>query len=241
MHQARSSTGIPAPLKTNLTATGEKKQYPRDSVRLFESDLLERLSHVNPVVPALIWIPIVAALIYRSFAVHENTLGGFALYSFLGLFVWTFIEYTLHRFVFHFPAKSAFGNRVIYLMHGLHHEDPADPTRLVMPPAPAAIYALLLFPIFRYFVGAEYVEAFIAAFLVGYLAYDYIHFYVHHFNPKNPVGKFLKKFHLLHHFADYDSRWGVSNPLWDYVFGTAAPKDAPDSEPKNGASRIKTA
>lgn len=235
--QSTRSTGIPEPLTSNLTSTGERKVYPRDSVRLFKSDLLEKFTHVHPVVPALFWIPIVGLLTYRSFAVHENTLLDFLGYGFLGLFFWTFIEYFLHRFVFHYPAKSPLGNRIIYLMHGLHHEDPADPTRLVMPPTPALIYAAILFPTFRFFLGATYVEAFIAFFLVGYLAYDYIHYYVHHFNPKNPVGKFLKKFHLMHHFADYESRWGVSNPLWDYVFGTAESKN----ESKDHASRAKTA
>lgn len=235
MHHVK--TGIPEPLKSNLTPAGEKKIYPRDSVRLFESDFMERMSHVNPIVPALIWIPIIAVLIYRSFAVHGNSLLDFALYGCLGIFVWTFIEYTLHRFVFHYPAKSAFGNRMVYLMHGLHHEDPADPTRLVMPPVPAAIYALLLFPAFRYFVGATYVEAFIAFFLVGYLAYDYTHYYIHHFTPRTALGRFLKKHHLLHHFADYESRWGVSNPVWDFVFGTAESR----GESKDSASRIKTA
>jgi sterol desaturase/sphingolipid hydroxylase (fatty acid hydroxylase superfamily) len=231
------STGIPDPLKSNLTATGEKKVYPRDSVRLFESDLLEKFTHVHPIVPLLIWAPVVAILIYRSLVTHGNTVLDFLGYGFLGLIFWTFIEYTLHRFVFHYPAKSALGNRLVYLMHGLHHEDPADPTRLVMPPAPAAIYALILFPTFRYFLGPVHVEAFIAFFVLGYLAYDYIHYFVHHFTPRTPVGKFLKKHHLMHHFADYESKWGVSNPLWDYIFGTVVSK----GESKDRASRIKTA
>jgi dihydroceramide fatty acyl 2-hydroxylase len=235
--QTTRSSGIPAPLTSNLTPTGERKVYPRDSVRLFESDLLEKLSHVNPVVPALLWIPIIAALIYRSFAVHENTALDFALYGFAGLFFWTFLEYALHRFVFHYPAKSEFGNRMVYLMHGLHHEDPADPTRLVMPPVPALIYTAILVPIFRFFCGPNYFEAFTAFFLIGYLAYDYIHFYVHHFTPRFPVGKFLKKYHLKHHFANYESKWGVSNPLWDYVFGTVESK----SESKDRSARITTA
>ena len=234
-------TGIPAPLTSNLTPTGEKKQYPRDSVRLFESDFLERMSHVNPVVPALVWIPVIAVLVYRSVAVHENSVLGFFSYGFLGLFVWTFIEYTLHRFIFHYPAKSEFGNRMVYLVHGLHHEDPADPTRLVMPPVPAAIYALLLFPIFRTFIGATYAEAFIAFFLVGYLAYDYVHFFIHHFSPRTSAGKFLKKHHLMHHFSNYDSRWGVSNPLWDFVFSTTGSRAASKDRSKDAAARAKTA
>jgi len=212
--------GIPEPLKTNLTPSGEKKVYPRDSVRLFKSDFLEAFTHVHPIVPLLIWTPVIAILVYRSFAVHQNSILDFVTYGFFGIFLWTLTEYVLHRFVFHYPAKSALGNRIVYVVHGLHHEDPIDPTRLVMPPLPAAIYSIILFPLFRFFTGPTHAEAFIACFLVGYLAYDYTHYAVHHFTPRTNFGKFLKKHHLLHHFSNYESRWGVSTPLWDMVFRT---------------------
>ncbi len=220
-------SGIPAPLRTG----GTKRVYPRDSVRLFRSDFLEKFTHVNPVVPLLVWVPIVAVLLYRAFTVHALSVGEVALYGILGLIFWSLVEYTLHRFVFHFPAKSKLGNRLVYMLHGLHHEDPQDPTRLVMPPAPALIYSAILFPVFRLLIGPVYTETFVAFFLIGYLCYDYIHFYVHHFVPRNPVGKFLKRYHMEHHFADYEAKWGVSNPLWDYVFGTAESKRARSDAP----------
>lgn len=226
------SSGIPDPRQSY----GAKKVYPRDSVRLFKSDFLERFTHVNPIVPLIVWIPVIAFLIYRSVTIHGMGVASLAFFGFLGIFLWTFIEYALHRFVFHYPAKSAFGNRVVYILHGLHHEDPVDPTRLVMPPLPALIYSSLLFSIFRLVLDPAHVEAFMAFFLVGYLGYDYIHFYVHFFNPTSSVGKFLKRYHMKHHFADYEAKWGVSNPLWDYVFGTAESKAERDS-----ASRATTA
>ncbi len=218
-------SGIPAPLQSH----GVKRVYPRDSVRLFKSDFLEQFTHVNPVVPLIVWVPVFAILLYRAFAVHGLSFGEVALYGFLGLAFWSLIEYVLHRFVFHYPAKSKLGNRLVYMLHGLHHEDPQDPTRLVMPVVPAMAYALILFPLFRIFLGPVYVETFIAFFLVGYLAYDYIHFYVHHFVPKYALGKFLKRYHMEHHFADYEAKWGVSNPFWDYVFGTVESKHTRNS------------
>lgn len=209
-------SGIPDAMRSN----GVKKVYPRDSVRLFKSDLLERFTHVNPVMPLVLWIPVIGTLIYRSMTLHGLSLFALAVCAVLGLFFWTLTEYLLHRFVFHYPAKTPFGNRVVYILHGLHHEDPVDPTRLVMPPLPALIYSSLLFVIFRVVIGPTYVEAFMAFFLIGYLAYDYIHFYVHFFTPTTAVGKFLKRYHMQHHFADHDAKWGVSNPLWDYIFRT---------------------
>ncbi len=226
------SSGIPDPIQSG----GVKKVYPRDSVRLFKSDFLERFTHVHPVVPLLIWVPVIGVLLYRSLFVFGVDGLEFALYAFLGLFTWSFIEYVLHRFVFHYPAKTAFGNRMVYILHGLHHEDPVDPTRLVMPPLPAIIYAGILFTTFRMIFGPTYVETFMAFFMMGYLAYDYTHFYIHFVTPKHALGKYLKRYHMQHHFADYEAKWGVSNPLWDYVFGTVNSK----TENRN-ASRVKTA
>ncbi len=231
VHPVRSS-GIPAPLKSNLTLAGEKKVYPRDSVRLFASDFWEKFTHVHPVIPLLVWVPVIAALIYRSFAVHRIPGLEFALVSAAGLFTWTLIEYALHRFIFHYPAKTPFGNRMVYILHGLHHEDPQDPTRLVMPPVPALIYSTVLFVSFRALFGPVLVEPFFASFLAGYLAYDYVHYYVHHFTPKNAVGKYLKRYHMIHHFSNYDAKWGVSNPLWDYVFSTVEAKGSSSSKIK---------
>jgi sterol desaturase/sphingolipid hydroxylase (fatty acid hydroxylase superfamily) len=210
---------IPQPIRHSSDPT-LKRSYPRDSVRLFKSDFLEQFTHVHPIVPALVWTPVVAYLAYRSFAIDHVATGAFFVWVVLGVLAMTLVEYLLHRFVFHFPAKSPMGERIVYIMHGLHHEDPQDPTRLVMPPLPAAIYGITLFVIFRMLFGPVYVDAFFAGFLAGYLAYDYIHYYVHHFTPKNRIGKYLKRYHMVHHFADYEAKWGVSNPLWDYVFGT---------------------
>ena len=54
------------------------------------------------------------------------------------LLAWTFTEYFLHRFVFHYKAKSRFGKYIIFLFHGIHHDDRRC-ARLVMPPVPAVI------------------------------------------------------------------------------------------------------
>ena len=50
-----------------------------------------------------------------------------------GCFAWTFAEYVLHRWVFHWTNDAAWGKRVHFLLHGVHHEFPNDSDRLVMP------------------------------------------------------------------------------------------------------------
>jgi sterol desaturase/sphingolipid hydroxylase (fatty acid hydroxylase superfamily) len=193
---------------------------PQPSVRLFQNDLLEALTHVHPIVPLLFWGPVAAFLLWRSVAVHELPLTGLAGIAALALLMWTLTEYCLHRFVFHYPARSRAGKYLVFMFHGVHHETPRDKTRLVMPPAGGILVFLVLYPIFKLLVPAPWIEPFIAFFLIGYLCYDYIHYATHHFAMRPKLLHFLKVYHLQHHYGAKGVRYGVSSPLWDRVFGT---------------------
>jgi sterol desaturase/sphingolipid hydroxylase (fatty acid hydroxylase superfamily) len=195
-----------------------RKPYP--SIRIFKSDFVEALTHVHPLTPLIFWTPVISWLVWRSFTVHQLSATLVAGLAFLGLVFWSLSEYVLHRFVFHFTANSPVQEKLQFLIHGLHHDDPLDPSRLVMPPIPGVIIASVLYGLFRLVLGPAWVEPFFAFFLVGYLCYDYVHFSVHHFKPRTRLGKMLKQHHMMHHFVSPSSRWGVSSPLWDYVFGT---------------------
>ncbi|KGE03965.1 sterol desaturase family protein [Pseudohaliea rubra] len=191
-----------------------------ESIRLFENDLLERLSHVHPLTPLVFWGPIATWLLWSG--LHSDALspGVVAMLALAGIATWSLTEYLLHRYLFHFPAKSRFGKWLVFLFHGNHHDDPKDKTRLVMPPAGAIPIMAVLYLLFRAVLPAPWLAVFTAFFIVGYLVYDYIHYATHHFPMRNPVAKHLKHYHLKHHFSGQGGRYGVSSPLWDIVFGT---------------------
>lgn len=190
------------------------------SERLFKNNLLEALTHVHPIVPLLFWSPVVVFLLWLSLTANELTIMQVASMALPGLLVWTLTEYLLHRYLFHFPATSAFGKRLVYLFHGVHHDLPNDKTRLVMPPAGAVIVMSILWVLFNLVIPAPWVEPFAAFFIVGYLIYDYTHYATHHFPMKSPLLFAVKRHHLQHHFTTEKARFGVSSPLWDWVFGT---------------------
>lgn len=193
---------------------------PDGTIRLFERPFLERFTHVHPIVPLLFWSPVIVALYYRTFALHQMALSQTLALSVAGLVIWTLSEYLLHRFVFHLEPWGPISTRIMFLFHGIHHEAPNDKTRLVMPPVAGVMIAAVLFPIFYFMWGPVNVEPFFAAFLIGYLCYDYIHYATHHFRMQGPVGSFLKRYHMRHHFMHPDAMYGVSSPLWDVVFRT---------------------
>lgn len=191
-----------------------------NSLRLFNNSFLESLSHVHPIVPLLMWSPISVYLMYKAINVDGLSASVFAITGLLGLVIWTLTEYILHKYVFHFNGQSKLSKGFVYLFHGLHHDDPQDPTRLVMPPFPALLIMSVIWSFFALFVPVLYMSAFMAFFIVGYLCYDYIHYATHHFKMSSKVGRYLKKHHLQHHFKHEKAKYGVSSPLWDYFFQT---------------------
>jgi sterol desaturase/sphingolipid hydroxylase (fatty acid hydroxylase superfamily) len=202
------------------------KKSTGESIRIFKNPILESFTHVHPIVPLVVWVPVILFLFYRGLALKNvNALEFSGLFVF-GILLWTLTEYFLHRYVFHWNSKSAAGKYFVFLFHGLHHDDPQDPTRLVMPPVPAIIIVSILWMLFSSVFPARYIDVIMAYFLIGYLCYDYIHYATHHFAMTSLVGKFLRKYHLQHHYAGERSRYGVSSPLWDYIFRTTkGPKE----------------
>lgn len=206
-----------------------------NSIRIFKNPILEATTHVHPIVPLVFWSPVIVYWLYRSHSVWHLSALEFIVLFFVGMLVWTFSEYILHRFVFHLPVIGPISDRFVFLFHGLHHDDPNDPTRLVMPPVPAVLFVFLLYQFYGLIVPEKYLLAFMAYFLIGYLCYDYIHFATHHFKMTGRVGRFLKKWHLQHHFRHEKAKYGVSSPLWDYVFRTVTgPKEEHKYYKENG-------
>jgi 4-hydroxysphinganine ceramide fatty acyl 2-hydroxylase len=195
------------------------RHYGKGSAPLF-GNFLEPLS-LTPwwVVPTL-WIPVDLFILYTGFT-NMNKIGACALFA-LGLFVWTLLEYTLHRFLFHideYLPDHPIALTIHFLLHGVHHYLPMDRARLVMPPtlliALAFPFYKLVFALFPYYYACS---AFAGGFL-GYVLYDCTHYFLHHAKLP-PYFHKLKKYHLEHHYKNYELGFGVTSWHWDKVFGT---------------------
>src|SRR3954468_19295830 len=172
----------------------------RASPRMFESDLLDKLSRVHPAVPVFIFVPVITVLI----ALAAGQVGALLLIALFvgGYFFWTLSEYWIHRVIFHFEPEDGFGARLHWIIHGVHHDHPNDPMRLVMPPSVSVPLALLFYAVFVVVLGGTVAPAFGAGFLAGYLIYDMTHYHVHHHNPRTRAGRRLRELHMRHHFQD---------------------------------------
>lgn len=191
----------------------------RGSARMFENELLEKLSHVHPATPAVLFSWIVVAAPWTARAVHQVPWGDLAWQFTAGYLFWTLVEYWLHRLLFHLKVRGPKTERLYFLIHGVHHDYPWDTTRLVIPPAASVVLAVLFYGLFRAVLGDAMYAAF-GGFILGYVLYDTLHWYVHARSPKGRIGKYLRREHMIHHFDRPDTRFGVSCPFWDHVFGT---------------------
>jgi len=196
----------------------DRSEFLKASPPMFKSGLLDRFTRVHHLVPVVIFLPAIVLL----FATGVGRVGW--LWA-LGLAVggyafWTLAEYWIHRVIFHFEPERGIGARLHWMIHGVHHDHPNDPLRLVMPPAASVPLALIFYAAFWLVLGADRACAFGAGFLAGYLAYDMIHYHLHHHSPRTRLGKWLRELHMRHHFQDDERGFGISAPYWDRVFGT---------------------
>jgi sterol desaturase/sphingolipid hydroxylase (fatty acid hydroxylase superfamily) len=187
---------------------------------MFESRLLDALSRVHPVVPVLIFAPAIALL--AAWALESRSLGVVLALMLAGYAMWTLFEYWLHRVVFHFEPQAGIGARLHWIIHGVHHDHPNDPLRLVMPPAVSVPLAAVIFAVLYVVFGRHYAPAIGAGFYAGYLIYDMTHYYLHHFRARGPIGRILRERHMRHHFQDETRGFGISAPYWDDVFRTSS-------------------
>lgn len=200
-------------LKTKAKFVSNKDE----SIPLFNNPILEYFSHIHPITPVLGFVPVALYCLYQAIGLYQ----GFVLLGLFlaGLLFWTFTEYVLHRWVFHYQPSSRIGKHLHFLLHGIHHDYPNDSTRLVMPLLLSLPLSALFFLGF-YLCLNQAAYGFFSGFILGYVAYDSLHFLTHHWNAKFAWVKFLKNYHMRHHYQDDDTAFGVSTPLWDYVFGT---------------------
>lgn len=137
-----------------------------------------------------------------------NAFGFYFLPVVAGFLGWTAVEYGLHRWLFH---------RTFRRDHWVHHLEPESYV---------GVSPLKTWPLFGglglvlWLTCGAVAGSLYAGFLLGYTTYIVVHWAMHHdvIHSRGPLG-FLKRSHDRHH-AGIEANYGVTSPLWDWVFGT---------------------
>jgi sterol desaturase/sphingolipid hydroxylase (fatty acid hydroxylase superfamily) len=201
-----------------------RSELLKASPPMFETAWLDKLSRVHPAVPVVIFVPAIGIIASFAFA-RLSALTAVALIA-LGYGFWTLTEYWIHRAIFHFEPEEGLGARFHWIIHGVHHDHPNDPLRLVMPPSVSVPLSSLFCLGFWAVLGTPRWYGFAVGFLAGYLIYDMTHYYLHHHKPRTRVGRWLRELHMRHHFQDHTVGFGISAPYWDKAFGTYSARRA---------------
>jgi dihydroceramide fatty acyl 2-hydroxylase len=201
-----------------MEETQRRTDVLKASPPMFETAWLDKLSRVHPAVPVVIFVPAIGILAGLALD-SQPVLTAIALIL-GGYFFWSLTEYWIHRAIFHFEPEDGLGARFHWIIHGVHHDHPNDPLRLVMPPSVSVPLSALFCLGFWAVLGSPDWYAFGAGFLAGYLLYDMTHYYLHHHKPRTRMGRWLRELHMRHHFQDDTRGFGISAPYWDRAFGT---------------------
>ncbi|OXB74084.1 UNVERIFIED_CONTAM: hypothetical protein H355_003147 [Colinus virginianus] len=210
-------------------------------IRLFHSDFVEALSKTAWYVVFLVWTPVVLYLSWVSYTalargdtrlfssftteysipVHKYC---FPFIFLLGMFLWSLLEYLIHRFVFHMkpPASNYYLITLHFLLHGQHHKSPFDSSRLVFPPVPASLVIAFFYGVLRLLLPEVLGLSIFVGGLCGYVVYDMMHYYLHYGSPKEGTYLYgLKAYHVKHHFEHQKSGMGTGTGGGSAPFGSA--------------------
>lgn len=211
-------------------------------IRLFGNDFFEANTKTSWYMVPIVWMPLVIYLSWYCYSLLAQETTRLVIssdysilvhkYSFpfifmLGMFLWSFIEYCIHRFVFHMrpPAHNYYLITLHFLLHGQHHKSPFDGARLVFPPSLAAVVIGLFYLTLQQLLVEGLGTSLFVGGLCGYVVYDMIHYYLHYGSPKKGSYLYgLKAYHVKHHFEHQRAGFGITTTFWDYPFKTVIPE-----------------
>lgn len=187
---------------------------------MFDNPIVERLTCTQWYVVPLLWLPVAAAFLWRA-----ATAGGVPPLQLpgaiaAGVLVWQLIEYSIHRWLFHFGPTGPESIKWHFMLHGHHHKYPMDFDRLVFPPIPAGLVIALFYALLHALAPMGYACALLAGGIVGYVVYDTSHWALHSGARSPFVTPLLRSSHMDHHYRSDTVGYGISSTLYDLLFGT---------------------
>lgn len=142
---------------------------------------------------------------------------GFLLAGFIS---WQLIEYVMHRFILHRYERLR-NHSQIRQSHLVHHQQPQAMDDLFiglrMSLPVTFCFCLLAWAVVQTWQATVYL---FTGLVIGWFSYEWLHYQAHHGRARLRVMRYLKKYHLLHHYQTPHKRFGVSTPLLDFLFGT---------------------
>lgn len=171
---------------------------------------------VNQIASYTIFPVIIAGLFYL-----QSPLSLFSVAMFIiGLLFWNTFEYMFHRFAFHNKELPKSLKKTIGNGHRFHHRYPDNAENIQLPIGLTLPFSLLSLLLVYLVLGSSGVGWYYLGLILGLFHYEFMHYAAHHYKLNSKYFKWMKRYHLLHHHKTPNSRFMVSNPVYDYLFRT---------------------
>ncbi len=138
-----------------------------------------------------------------------------------GIAMWTLLEYILHRFLLHAEFRNRTLRDLVNASHLNHHSAPRDRDQILVQLPFALITSALIYGILFAITRDTFkASGLISGIWMGFLYYEAVHYRVHVSLGHSQLLQQQRRAHFYHHFSNSEQCFGVTSPLWDYVFGT---------------------
>lgn len=203
-------------------------------VRLFQSERLEKFTMVSLSGFLKVWAIALPLIIWLAWGTATPlAAAGLIL---LGGAIWTFFEYAMHRYLFHWKPGAAWFESFVFIMHGNHHDHANDPMRNLMPPIASFPIAGAVWAVCVLLAGPVGTWVFFG-FITGYVFYDLTHYACHQWPMRGRLGHMIKRHHMRHHHLRQEGNYAITALFWDKIMGTAITAIRPRAKSEASAER----
>ena len=185
--------------------------------------LVKFVASRNPIHLLMFVIPLLSFFLFHAFNAPSNmTTTVLAILG--GMIYWTFLEYVIHRFLYHTNYRSKFMRYFIGSFHTYHHQDMSD--HRVLNAGFLMVYLVtptVLSPLLLFTQDFQFLSSLAAGLVSAHYFYEWVHYTLHYKVHESGYLNYIQKYHLHHHDRAITKNFGNTSHVWDVVFGTYDP------------------
>lgn len=177
--------------------------------------LIKYFASVNPL---HLFASILPVILLLNFIITQTNELFSIPYFVLGLILWSFAEYAIHRWLYHTRFQNKFLAYFLGSFHLYHHAHIED-TRVLN--SNLVMLMILLVPMFSLTLFGLLSLAKTASLAIGFICFYYFyectHYLIHYREYESGFLKFIQRYHLYHHDHSPLQNFGNTSALWDII------------------------
>jgi 4-hydroxysphinganine ceramide fatty acyl 2-hydroxylase len=177
----------------------------------------------NPIHLMMFVLPLLAFFLFHSISTSSNSLMT-VLAMLGGVIYWTFLEYIIHRFLYHSSYHSGRVRYFVGSFHTYHHQEMND--HRVLNAGFLMVYIVtptVLSPLLLFTQDFQFLSSLAVGLMSAHYFYEWVHYMLHYKAYETGYLNYIQKYHFYHHDVAENKNYGNTSHLWDLVFGTYDP------------------